>query len=502
MRHHQHHAAGVGELAQHQHHLAVQRRIQAGGRLVEEQQRRLGQQFQRDRRAFALPAGELVDAGVGVLGQVEFLEHLRDDLGAFLFAGVRRQSQLGGVTQRLVDRQLPVHHVVLRDHPDSAAHRRVLGVDVVALERDRSGAGAGVSGDQPRQRGLARAGPPDDRGQRARPRREGDSVQEFLAVDPEVNAVDLQAAGAGRGFGAADQVAVGEDEVDVADRDHVALVQHRRADAHAVDEGAVDAVCVPDLGAERRVDQECVMTRRQHVLDHDVVVVGATDRRRTRRLVRSERAGQDRLDHLGGQVADFGWRADRRRRHFGLRRNVHRGSRSHRGRGLPDRRWRLVLRARRVGRRALALVAGLWWGTGIRARRSGADRPLRPRPGGRAWLLWCGSRPGGRRRFGDRHRRRLRRPADDTVVASDLESQLRPIGIADVDGLAVVDVDHRHAAPVDVGAVQRAVVDGQPAALVEAQQQVCPGDQRMCDAHVGAQIAANHDVVTCGEGTL
>ena len=28
--------------------------------------------------------------------------------------------------------------------------------------------------------------------------------------------------GAGRGFGAADQVAVGEDEVDVADRDHVA----------------------------------------------------------------------------------------------------------------------------------------------------------------------------------------------------------------------------------------------------------------------------------------
>jgi hypothetical protein len=71
-------------------------------------------------------------------------------------------------------------------------------------------------------------------------------------------------------------------------------------------------------------------------------------------------------------------------------------------------------------------------------------------------------------------------------VASDLESQLRPIGIADIDGLTVVDVDHRRPAPVDVGSVQRTIVDGQPAALIETQQQVCPGDQRMRDAYVGA----------------
>jgi hypothetical protein len=71
-------------------------------------------------------------------------------------------------------------------------------------------------------------------------------------------------------------------------------------------------------------------------------------------------------------------------------------------------------------------------------------------------------------------------------VASDLETQERPIGIADIDGLTVMDVDHRHPAPVDVGSVQRTVVDGQPAALIETQQQVCPGDQRVCDADVGA----------------
>jgi len=87
-------------------------------------------------------------------------------------------------------------------------------------------------------------------------------------------------------------------------------------------------------------------------------------------------------------------------------------------------------------------------------------------------------------------------------VASDLESQLRPIGIADVDGLTVVDVDHRRSATVDESPVQRTVVDGLPAALVETQQQVRPGDQGMGDAHVGAKIAPDDDVVTRCESTL
>jgi hypothetical protein len=174
---HQHHAAGVGELAQHQHDLTVQRGVQTRRRLIEQQQRRLGEQLERHRRAFALPAGELVHPGVGVFGQVEFLEHLGDDLGPFLLAGVGRQPQLGGVAQRLVHGQLAVHDVVLRDHPDPAAHGGVFGVDVMALEGDRAGAGAGVSRDQPRQRGLAGAGATDDRGQRAGPGGQRNVVQ-------------------------------------------------------------------------------------------------------------------------------------------------------------------------------------------------------------------------------------------------------------------------------------------------------------------------------------
>ena len=76
MRHHDHHAAGVGQLAQHHHDLVVQRGIQARRRLVEDQQRRPGEQFERDRGALALTAGELVHPGVGVFGQVELFEHL------------------------------------------------------------------------------------------------------------------------------------------------------------------------------------------------------------------------------------------------------------------------------------------------------------------------------------------------------------------------------------------------------------------------------------------
>ena len=135
MCHHHDHAAGIGELAQHRHHLAVQRGIQARGGLVEDQQRRTGQQFHRHRGAFALATGEPVDSCLRVRRQLEFVEHLRDHLAPILLGGVRRQPQLGRVAQRLLDGELAMHDVVLRHHADTTAQRRVLGVDVVPLER-------------------------------------------------------------------------------------------------------------------------------------------------------------------------------------------------------------------------------------------------------------------------------------------------------------------------------------------------------------------------------
>ena len=64
------------------------------------------------------------------------------------------------------------------------------------------------------------------------------------------------------------------------------------------------------------------------------------------------------------------------------------------------------------------------------------------------------------------------------------------------------DVDRRHPAAVDEHAVQRAVVDRQPAALIEAQHQMGARDQRVGDADVGAEVAADDHIVAGREGAF
>ena len=71
-------------------------------------------------------------------------------------------------------------------------------------------------------------------------------------------------------------------------------------------------------------------------------------------------------------------------------------------------------------------------------------------------------------------------------MATDLEGHRRAVRIADIDPLAVLDVDHRHAPVVDVETIEATVVDGNPSALVESQHQVYPGDQGVRDANVRA----------------
>ena len=97
-------------------------------------------------------------------------------------------------------RELAVHHVVLRHHADSGAQRGVLGVDVVALERDGATGRMGQAGDLLGERRLAGAGRADHRGQRAGAGVQRDVVQQGLvALDGPCQAVDLEAAGAGVG---------------------------------------------------------------------------------------------------------------------------------------------------------------------------------------------------------------------------------------------------------------------------------------------------------------
>jgi hypothetical protein len=87
-------------------------------------------------------------------------------------------------------------------------------------------------------------------------------------------------------------------------------------------------------------------------------------------------------------------------------------------------------------------------------------------------------------------------------VAADLKRQLRSVRVSDVDRLAVVDFDDRYPTAVDESPVERTVVDGQPPALVEPQQQVSARDQGVGDPHIGAQIAPDHHIMTCRKGAF
>ena len=70
-------------------------------------------------------------------------------------------------------------------------------------------------------------------------------------------------------------------------------------------------------------------------------------------------------------------------------------------------------------------------------------------------------------------------------MTADLEGQRRTVGVSDVDPLAVLNVDVRHAPVVDVHPVEAAVVDRDPSALIESHDQVRSGDERMPDTNVG-----------------
>jgi hypothetical protein len=87
-------------------------------------------------------------------------------------------------------------------------------------------------------------------------------------------------------------------------------------------------------------------------------------------------------------------------------------------------------------------------------------------------------------------------------VAADLEGQRRTVGVPDIDSLAVLDVDIRHAPVVDEHAVEAAVVDREPSALVESHDQVCSGDEGVPDTDVCPQVTPDDDVVACCEGAL
>lgn len=99
----------------------------------------------------------------------------------------------------------------------------------------------------------------------------------------------------------------------------------------------------------------------------------------------------------------------------------------------------------------------------------------------------------------DPHRGGLGWPAGGSLVPSYFKGQTQPVGITDVDALAVVNVDQRCSLTVDESTVPRAVVDRHPPALIETQQQMRAGDQGMRDTHIGAEVTSNDHIMACRE---
>lgn len=89
-----------------------------------------------------------------------------------------------------------------------------------------------------------------------------------------------------------------------------------------------------------------------------------------------------------------------------------------------------------------------------------------------------------------------------TRLRSEGKGQTRSLRVADVNALAVVDIDHRHPVAVEVGPVQRAVVDCQPSALVEPHDQMRTRDARIGDPHIGLHVATDDDLATGRKGSL
>ncbi len=78
---------------------------------------------------------------------------------------------------------------------------------------------------------------------------------------------------------------------------------------------------------------------------------------------------------------------------------------------------------------------------------------------------------------------------------ADLERQHRSLGVGELDLHPILNVDGGHPPAIDVHPVEAAVVDGNPAPVVEPQNQMFTRNQGVGNAHVGSDVAPDDDVV-------
>ena len=181
-------AAGIREVAEQAHELEFRGGIEAGSGLVEEKNRRLGEQLDGDAHALALAAGEPPDREVGALGEAELVEGLREQAVEFVRRGGGGEAQARGEAQGLPDGQVEVDDVVLGNEAEGGW--LVIGVNVLAIDLDGAALGLAQSGEGVEQRGFARAAWTDEAVKARGLDVDGDAVQDGVGARFALEAVD------------------------------------------------------------------------------------------------------------------------------------------------------------------------------------------------------------------------------------------------------------------------------------------------------------------------
>ena len=192
----QHRDAARGELVQLVPEIAPRLRIDAGGRLVEQQQLRLVQQARGERQALLPAAGQLAGELVA-----------RDRRGRAARAPPRRACAPSSIAvhardeaQVLADRQVLPEREALRHVADVALDRLGLAPDVEAEARALAAVGRQQPAEHPDRRGLAAAVGPEEAEDLAAAHRQREILDDVMAAEALVEAahVDDDVVGHGR----------------------------------------------------------------------------------------------------------------------------------------------------------------------------------------------------------------------------------------------------------------------------------------------------------------
>jgi len=248
-------AAAVCEVAEEFHELEFRGGIEAGGGLVEEEDRWACEELDGDADALALAAGEIGDASGGVVAQAKLGHGLDDELAKLEGRGAGGKAEAGGEVEGLGDGKLGMDDLRLGDKAPVIG--AAAGRDGNAIDRDEAGGGRGEAGKDGKEGGFAGAAGADDADETGGGDIEGDNVEEGAGADDATDVAGMDAA-AGEGIDGMEGEAV-EQEIEGAELETVADHEGVLVEAAAIGEGAGAALEIDDVEAVRVADDEGVM---------------------------------------------------------------------------------------------------------------------------------------------------------------------------------------------------------------------------------------------------